>query len=141
MVRKIKGRVKAEKPEATIKEETSLPVVFRPRVNGSDFERVVYHLEKLIATLEAEPKYAPGVIGLKREALQHESCRGIFLPIIDKPGIDGLPSIFILMLIVFSFQHGPCFFMGYHFHPVQNGIGNFRSPISKPFTFSLGYNK
>ncbi len=69
MVRKINGRVKAEKPEATIKAETSLPVVYRPRVNGSDFESVVYHFEKLIATLEAEPKYAPSVAGLKVEVL------------------------------------------------------------------------
>ena len=67
MVRKIKGRVKAEKPEVTTKAEASLPVVNRPRVNGSDFESVVYHFEKLIATLEAEPKYAPGIDGLKLE--------------------------------------------------------------------------
>jgi len=72
MVRKMKGRVKAEKPEATSQVESSLPVVYRPRVNGSDFESVVYHFEKLIATLEAEPKYAPGVAGLKLEALQQQ---------------------------------------------------------------------
>jgi hypothetical protein len=72
MVRKMKGRVKAEKPEVTSKAETSPQVVNRPRTNGSDFESVVYHFEKLIATLEAEPKYAPGIAGLKLEALhQH----------------------------------------------------------------------
>ncbi len=72
MVRKMKGRVKAEKPEATSKAETSPPVMNRPRTNGSDFESVVYHFEKLIATLEAAPKYAPGIAGLKLEALhQH----------------------------------------------------------------------
>jgi hypothetical protein len=72
MVRKIKGRVKAERPEATSKGDTSLPVVYRPKVNGSDFASVVYHLEKLIATLEAEPKYAPGISTLKVESLQQK---------------------------------------------------------------------
>lgn len=72
MVRKMKGRVKAEKPEATINDETSLAVVYRPRVNGSDFASVAYHFEKLMATLEAEPKYAPGIAGLTLESLQQK---------------------------------------------------------------------
>ncbi len=72
MVRKINGRAKAEKPEAAAQEDSSLPVVNRPRINGSDFSSVVYHLEKLIATLEAEPKYAPGLASLKTDALHQQ---------------------------------------------------------------------
>jgi hypothetical protein len=72
MVRKIKGRVKAERTEAIVKGETSLPVIYRPKVNGSDFASVAYHFEKLIATLEAEPKYAPGVSSLTLKSLQQK---------------------------------------------------------------------
>lgn len=72
MVRKIKGRVRAEKPEAPAALETETPKVKHPRVTGSDYDSVVYHFEKLIATLVAEPKYNPAVADLQVAQLQQQ---------------------------------------------------------------------
>ncbi len=72
MVRKMKGRVKADKPEAASNAEAT-PVIKRPRANGSDYDSVVYHFEKLIVILEAEPKYAPVVKALRLETLQQKA--------------------------------------------------------------------
>jgi len=69
MVRKIRGRVLAKKPEVTEASE-AVKSVNRPRVNGSDYDSVVYHVEKLIETLVAEPRYAPGIGDLQVAALQ-----------------------------------------------------------------------
>lgn len=72
MVRKIKGRVRAEKPEAPAALETESLKGKHPRVTGSDFGSVVYHFEKLIATLIAEPKYNPAVADLQVPQLQQQ---------------------------------------------------------------------
>lgn len=71
MVRKIRGRVLAKKSEVTEASEV-MQSVNRPRVTGSDFDSVVYHVEKLIETLVAEPRYAPGVGDLQVAALQRK---------------------------------------------------------------------
>lgn len=73
MVRKIKGRVKAEKPEAVNNAEQKTPVIRRPRVTGSDYDSVVYHFDKLIAILASESKYAPGSNALNVETLQQKA--------------------------------------------------------------------
>jgi hypothetical protein len=70
MVRKIRGRVRAKKPEVTEASEATVPKVKRPRVTGSDFESVVYHVEKLIETLLIEPRYHPGIGELQVATLQ-----------------------------------------------------------------------
>lgn len=70
MVRKIRGQLRAKKSEVT--EVSEPPVVKRPRVTGSDFDSVVYHVEKLIETLVAEPRYAPGIGDLQVTALQEK---------------------------------------------------------------------
>ncbi|HNV29267.1 MAG TPA: hypothetical protein PKJ83_09040 [Cyclobacteriaceae bacterium] len=70
MVRKIRGRVLAKKPAVT--EVSEAMQVSRPRVTGSDFDSVVYHFEKLIETLIAEPRYVPGIGDLQVATLQQK---------------------------------------------------------------------
>lgn len=72
MVRKIRGRVRAQKPEVIEASEATVPMVKRPRVTGSDYESVVYHFEKLIETLLVEPRYNPGIIVLQIATLQQK---------------------------------------------------------------------
>ncbi|MBL7860089.1 MAG: hypothetical protein JNJ65_02925 [Cyclobacteriaceae bacterium] len=76
MVRKIRGRVLTDKPETPAAvTDSGKPVVKRPRVTGSGYDSVIYHFEKLIETLAAEPKYAPGLPELQvpalKQTLQH----------------------------------------------------------------------
>lgn len=65
MVRKIKGRARSTAME--VKQEDGAPAlaVKRFRVTGSGYESVVYHFEKLITTLEAEPRYNPAIAELQ----------------------------------------------------------------------------
>ena len=70
MVRKIKGRVLAEKPEVAEQAEAGKTALKRQRVTGSDYDSVVYHFEKLIQTLLAEPNYMPSQPALQVESLQ-----------------------------------------------------------------------
>ena len=65
MLRKIKGRVLAEKPEVAEQAEAGKTASRRKRVTGSDYHSVVYHFEKLIETLVAEPKYNPSIPSLQ----------------------------------------------------------------------------
>jgi hypothetical protein len=69
MVRKIKGRVLAGRPELPEKTETG-DMVKRKRVTGSDYGSVVYHFQKLIETLLVEPKYNPSLPVLQVASLQ-----------------------------------------------------------------------
>lgn len=72
MVRKIKGRVLAEKPDVVQQAEAGKTAPRRKRVTGSDYDSVVYHFEKLIDTLEAEPNYKPSQPSLQVETLQQK---------------------------------------------------------------------
>lgn len=72
MVRKMKGRVRAQKPELSGATTTDpvKPVVRHPRVTGSGYDSVLYHFEKLIETLSVEPTYNPGLPELQVPGLK-----------------------------------------------------------------------
>lgn len=77
MLRKIKGRVRAERPgvPAEVKPTVDRKEVKRPRVNGSGYDSVAYHFEKLIETLTDEPQYNPTVDDLKITGLKQALSR------------------------------------------------------------------
>lgn len=56
-------------------------------------------------------------------------------------GVDALPAFGVLVAVVLALQYGPGFFVGYQFHPLQNGIRHFRAAIGKAFAFPLGRQK
>lgn len=75
MVRKIKGRVRARHLESSPESvggttDPVKPVLKYPRVTESGFDSVIYHVEKLIETLAAEPNYTPGIPALQVPALR-----------------------------------------------------------------------
>src|SRR6267142_2368509 len=56
-------------------------------------------------------------------------------------GIDGHPSIIILMLEILSFQYGPRFFQCHPLHSIQQIIGNLWTTIGESFTLPLRAKK
>ncbi|MBL7871163.1 MAG: hypothetical protein JNM78_06095 [Cyclobacteriaceae bacterium] len=69
-VRKIRGQVlKDRAPVASTANEVAVEVT-RKRTYGSDYSSVVYHFQKLIQTLAAEPRYQPGITDLQVPSLQ-----------------------------------------------------------------------
>jgi hypothetical protein len=68
-VRKIRGEGFKDRPPVSTTAEGT-PEVKRGRSYGSDYKSVVYHFEKLIQTLAAEPRYQPGLIDLQVPSLQ-----------------------------------------------------------------------
>jgi hypothetical protein len=70
MVRKMKGRVLAVMPAVVQQAEAGKATSSRKRVTGAGYNSVVYHFEKLIDTLMAEPNYKPSQPTLQVETLQ-----------------------------------------------------------------------
>lgn len=67
-VRKIRGQGLKDRPPVSTKEGEA--VAKSSRAYGSDYNSVVYHLEKLIQTLATEPNYQPGLADLHVVNLQ-----------------------------------------------------------------------
>jgi hypothetical protein len=69
-VRKIRGEGLKDRPPVSTTAPEVGAVVTRGRSYGSDYSSIVYHFEKLIQTLAAEPRYQPGLTDLQVSSLQ-----------------------------------------------------------------------
>lgn len=70
MVRKIRGRGRSEVISVPVENSEPKNVLVHKRISGSDFDSVVFHFQKLLETLLAEPHYNPTIPVLQVASVQ-----------------------------------------------------------------------